>query len=310
VNWLSQPAPSIVLLETVCEADAADPYKLKEIQQYRELTIIDGKYTVNIWRKKEQGAVDQQGEWFIVETRVPTNRGRAIAEIPFFWLTPRGGTSDIEKPPLLGMVDVALSHYRSSADLEHGRHFTALPTLWVSGVDAGDPIRIGSATVLKLPTPECRAGYTEFTGQGLGSLENALETKEHMMAVLGAAIFGEQRKGVEAAETARIRQSGETSLLMGIVNSVEEVLEAALTFAAEWMGAGGKVELDINRDFFDTSIDPAVLASLLESLQSGAITIETFLYNLQQAEMLPPGVTIDDEAKKTNVVKPTEVVAQ
>lgn len=308
-NWLAGDTPSIVLMETVFEADPADRFKLKPILQYRELTLDGGKYTVNLWRKRE-GVIGRDNEWFIAETIVPTNRGRGLSQIPFFWLSPRGGTSAIDKPPLLGMVDVALSHYRSSADLEHGRHFTALPTLWVSGIDSGDPIRIGSATVLKLPQPECRAGYTEFTGQGLGSLERALDSKEHMMAVLGAAVFADQRKGVEAAETARIRQSGETSLLMGVVNSVEEVIEAALTFAADWMGAGGKVEVEINRDFFDTVIDPALMASLLQALQGGAISKETFLYNLQQAEMLQPGVTVDDEAARTKLVAPTAVVTQ
>jgi hypothetical protein len=88
------------------------------------------------------------------------------------------------------------------------------------------------------------------------------------------------------------------------------VIEAALTFASEWMGAGGKVEVEINRDFFDTVIDPALMASLLQALQGGAISKETFLYNLQQAEMLQPGVTVEDEAARTKLVAPTEVVAQ
>lgn len=304
-NWIG--STGVVLLETIYEPDGADPYKLNCVAQYRELAIIDGAYTVRIWRERKNSA-GAGSEWTIHETRTPTIRGRPMPEIPFFWLTPRGCTPAIEKPPLLGMIDVALSHYRSSADLEHGRHFTGLPTLWASGLDDSAQICVGAATVLKLPDSAGRVGYAEFTGQGLGSLERALESKERMMAVLGAAVFGEQRKGVEAAETAKIRQSGETSLLMGVVSSVEEVLRHALTCAAGWAGAANGVSIDINRDFFDTAIDPQLLAGLVQAYQAGAITIDTFLHNLQQAEMLPTDRTIEQEKTALAAAKPPAVI--
>ncbi|OBU85483.1 DUF4055 domain-containing protein [Chromobacterium subtsugae] len=291
INW---GANWLVLTESVCIADPADQYKQKEVVQCRELMLDGSTYRARIWRQKADAT--GRGEWEVAEESTPAKRGAALNSIPFFWLSPQGGTQAISKPPLLGLANVALSHYRSSADLEHGRHFTGLPTLWVSGLeDTDQPIMIGSATLLKVPNPQGRVEYAEFHGTGLGSLERALESKEHMMAVLGAAVFADQRRGVEAAETARIRTSGETSLLMGTVTATEGVIIAALQCAADWMGVSGDIKVTINRDFVDTQLGPQQLQGLVQAYQAGSMSLDTFIFNMQQAEMLPPDRTIDDE---------------
>lgn len=297
INWFNGGKDGVILQETVYVADPKDKFKLAVVTQYRELLIENGVYVVNFWRRKTgAGGADPLGEWQIVETRTPQVRGAALTELPWFWLTPSGSTPAVDKPPLIGLVNVAMSHYRSSADLEHGRHFTGLPTLWISGDRGDEPIHIGAATVLRLPDPAAKCGYAEFTGQGLGSIENALESKERMMAALGAAVIGDRRKGVEAAETARIRSSGETSLLMGVVNTVEEVIEAALQKAAGWMGLADKIEVEVNRDFVDIQLAPQQIVALLQAWQTGAISLETFLYNLSQGEVLPPDIDLKAEA--------------
>jgi Domain of unknown function (DUF4055) len=286
----------VVLRETVYGPDPQDLLSQIEIDQIRQLHMLDGRYTVTIWRKST-GPTAQ--EWIINSQTQPTLRGAPIKALPFFWLSCMGRTSRIEKPPLLGLVNVAMSHYRSSADLEHGRHFTAMPTLWVTGTIAGaEPIRVGAGAVIELSDPGSRVGYAEFTGQGLGSLEKALSDKEHMMAVLGAAVFGGEKKGVEAAETARIRTAGENSLLMGAVSAVEETLEAALQCAADWMGVSGEIDVQINRDFIDQAIDSQTLMGMVAAYQAGAMSLEAFLYCLQQAEMLAPETDIATEVAK------------
>lgn len=299
-NWFDN---NIILNETVYEPDEEDPFKLNAIEQYRQLWLDEGKYAVTIWRKKKTGD-GLKIEWIPIQTVWPTRRGAPIDKIPFFWLTPLGKTSRIEKPPLLGLVNVCLSHYRSSADLEHGRHFTGLPTLYITGV--GDPdmkVNVGSTAAILLTNPESKVGYVEFAGQGLVSLENALESKEAMMAVLGASVFQKEGKGVEAAETARIRTSGETNLLSGITTSVEETIKAALEFIAEWMGVSGAIEVTLNRDYIESKLDGPTLVGLVQAYQSGALSLEQFLYNLQQGELLAPDTDIQEEVAVVEAAK-------
>ncbi len=296
INWRKD---CVVLTETVYEPDPDDDFKLLAIEQCRELRLEDGVYIARLWRraKNERGEL----EWTVYKTLNPNNKGKALTEIPLYWITPLGRTDSIVKPPLLGLVNVNLSHYRTSADIEHGRHFSGMPTLYITGYSKrpdDEPVLIGSTAAVLLDDAAAKVGYADFNGSGLGSLENALAEKEHQMAVLGAAVFADGKKGVEAAETARIRTSGETSLLMGVVQAAEACLTAALTAAADWAGAPGKIEVTLNREFVDISMEPTTVAALVAAYQAGAITIEQFLWNLQAAEMLAPDTDLDEEAAK------------
>lgn len=300
-NWQTEPFPRVVLKETFFERDEKDEYSRRESTQYRELLLLDGVYTQRLWRKvpRTQTGPSKSEEYGIYRTITPTRRGQRMTELPVVWLSMQGLVQKIEKSPLLDLVDVNISHFHNSADLEHGRHFTALPTPWVSGVSAeelGGKMRIGSATAWALPNPQSRAGFLEFSGQGLAAIAEGMRSKEEMMAALGARLLQQPRRTqVEAAETARIHASGEVSALTAVAVAAEEGLEKALEIAREWEGVSGKVEARLNRDFIDTRLAPQELTALLSAWQQGGISIDTFLWNLKQGELLPPDDTIDEE---------------
>jgi len=299
INWSQN---GVVLVETINEPATDDPFRQVAVQQIRQARLEGGVYTVTLWRQNKN-ALAIGDAWQIYDEIVPKRRGAPLSELPWFWITPAGRTSEISKPPLLGLVNVSMHHYHTAADLEHGRHFTALPTLFVTGIADDSPITVGAGAVIKLSDAQGRVGYAEFTGRGLGSLEKGLEQKEQQMAVLGAAVFAGGKKGVEAAETARIRTSAENSLLMGVVSSVEQSLLAALKFAASWLGETEEITLHLNRDFIDEKMDPQTLVGMVQAYQAGAMSLEAFVFNLDQADMLPPETNLDDEVSKLLAAK-------
>jgi hypothetical protein len=293
-NWSND---SVVVFETVFEADPKDPYATVAVGQYRQFYLADGAYTVTKWRKlKVAGQTREQ--WVPVETVQPTMSGRLMGQLPWFWCSMLGVTSRLTKPPLLGLVNVALSHYRSSADLEHGRHFAGRPTLYITGWDPEGGIQVGGASALIIPNEDAKVGYAEFTGQGLGSLEKALESKEHQIAAMGAAAFAKGAARSEPVVTANVRASGETSLLAAVTAAVEETLTDALQFAAQWVNAAGDVKVSLNKDFAQEVIDPQTLTGLIAALQMGAIDLPTFLYTLEQSDLLAPTSDYLDLAKQ------------
>jgi hypothetical protein len=130
-------------------------------------------------------------------------------------------------------------------------------------------------------------------------LRDALLDKQNLMAMLGAAVFAGHRKGVEAAETHRIRSSGDTSLLLNVVAAVEAALQIALTYAARWTtGASGGVHVNLNRDLVDSTLDAQTLSGLVQAYVAGILPLESFLFNLKQVNLLEPTVIIADEAVK------------
>ena len=125
-NWMNDDV--IILKESYLKTDGADPYQLEYDVQYRELLIDeDNKFLVRIWR-------DDNG-WKVVDEVYPTKVGQLLDQMPFVALSGNELNLNPTQPPLLSLVDTNLSMYRTSADLEHGRHFTALPTPYVTGIE-------------------------------------------------------------------------------------------------------------------------------------------------------------------------------
>ena len=290
-NWLDD---TIVLQETYRKTDPKDPYKSEYDIQYRELAIKDGVFVVSIWRK-------DKGGWKIVDELYPTMRGDGLEGIPFVSISGDGFNLEPSMSSLLSLADMGLSLYRTSADLEHGRHFTALPTPYVTGIDVDSELTIGSGTAWILPDSSSKAGYLEFSGQGLKALEVAMDEKRSMMASLGAQLLQSQKSGVEASDTVRLRQNAEASTLISTVKTVERAIQSALQVMAEWEGITGDISIKLNTDFVDTKINAQDMTSLMGAWQSGAISHDTFLFNMKRGEILDPETSIEQEKDRIEV---------
>jgi hypothetical protein len=234
---------------------------------------------------------------------VPIKNGAPLDFIPFVFCGVRAIGSDCEKPPVLDLAEVNLSHFRTVADLEHGAHFTGLPTAVVTGYSvprneqgaALESFYIGSATAWVFPDPTAKATFLEFSGQGLGALENRETKKEEQMAALGARMLAPEKKQAEAAETAAIHRAGEASVLASLANTVSAALSRALQIAAEWAGIAGDVVVKLNTDYYPVEMDSLTLTALVASWQQGAISYETLFDNLKQGEVIAEARTAEEE---------------
>jgi hypothetical protein len=302
INWQTRRSEGKMALSRVVLSEEAevlsseDPFLIDHITQFRELFINgEGNYEVGIWREKKN--VDNKtSEWIKVEAIIPTLRGTAFRFIPFIVLNVTSMSLTTEKSPLIDLIDVNLSHYRSSADLEHARHYTALPTPWVAGFDTGTVLKIGSGTAWVSSDPAAHAGILEFQGAGLSECRNALEDKQRMMAVLGARLLEEQKTVGEAAETIKTRVSGEQSIMRSMAATASEGLTLAFNWMMLWLGLDGtRAKIELNKDFIDARLDPTEQQSLMLLWQSGAISQETFYYNLERGEITRPGISFEEE---------------
>ncbi len=271
-------------------------------QQIRVLDFNDaGQYRQRIFfkvkfpRGKEEWV--QQGPDII-----PLKNGVPLDVIPFFFVGVKKGSAKVEKPPLIDLANANISHFQSSADLEHGAHFTGLPTAVITGHtdssgdgEEAEEYRIGAATAWVFPEAEAKAEYLEFQGQGLEALEKRCDKKEEYMAFLGARMLSPEKKGVEAVETAQIHRTGEVSVLASLAQSVSESIEAALSFMCEWAGFDGTdVTFDLNKDFLAVQMSAQDLTALLQTWQAGGMAFADFLENLKKGEIVRDDRTEED----------------
>jgi hypothetical protein len=314
INWSTRVVNGVrtldlvVLCEQVRHPKSDDPFTFDVLTQYRLLRLnAEQRYEVELYRQNP----NKKDEWVSDGILTPTYRGEPFTFIPFCFFGPYTITPDIEKPPLLDLVDVNLSHFRSSADLEHGRHFCGLPMYFFSGITTKDTIPIGSSKAITASDPNARASIIEMNGQGLGALEKALESKERLMAVLGARLLEEQKKTVEAADTLTMRYAGEQSVLRSVAGSVSTGLSKLLEWVAIWSGVSPDeaktATVKLNTDFMDTSMSFAELESLVRTWQTGAISYETLYYNMQRGEVTRPGIDSQTEKAQAELEAPPDL---
>jgi hypothetical protein len=305
------------LLECVQEPDPKDPWATKEIEQVRALTLRDGKYTIELWRKKEDGT---KGEEWVPYTppgqtdhaAVPLRRNEALAFIPGVFVGPTSISAEPERPPIDDLAIVNISHYQTMASLEHGRFWTALPTPWVSGsIDKETgPLVIGSNYAWMLGE-NGEAGMLEYTGQGLAALDKADEQKRHMMATLGARLLEDQPKGAETLGAVAMRHTGQHATLRTIVGATEQALTRALQIHVFWMPGESaarpedvKAGVELNKEFFSVRATPEDVKAALLLWQSDAITFETLYERLQTGGWTREGV--DAKQEKAEIERAVE----
>ncbi len=295
----------VVLHETYVEN--IDRFDNEERNRFRVLELIDGIYTQTVFEELVTTTDGRTAVDYVEQPPVvPTRRGEPLDFIPFVFFTPLGNVAEMCEPILSGIAEINLSHYRSSADLEHGRHFTGLPTAWVAGFDTETRLKVGSQVAWVSSDPAARAGFLEFTGSGLNSLVIALAEKQEQMATLGARMLRAPRTGVEAAETARIYQSAESGSLSSLANAMSESFTALMGYWLWWMGddSSDDVAVELNTDYVDTRLDAQGVTALLNLWISGAISYETLFYNLKQGEIMPDGADMETERDLISVQGP------
>lgn len=307
------------------ELEGNDPYMDETVEQYRVLRLVPRstgpvragiqmpgpiafQYVVEIWRKEEvvSRGRKKSEQWVLQETFQPNRNGQPLTEIPFIFHGPDDSSEQVEKLPLDDLISLNLDHYRKSADYSHGMHYTALPTAYVAGFDAGSQLTIGSTVAWVSDNPNAKAAFLEFTGKGLDNFPTYLDRCEKNMAVLGARLLESQKREAETAEAMQIRQGGEDSVLASISRSSSRSMTKALKWVYWWSSTEQTVydvddeecAIALNQDFIAAKMGAAELTALTASWVQGGISRRTLHWNLKQGERLPPETTPEEEAEQ------------
>jgi hypothetical protein len=308
------------------QSGKVDEFEPEVVEQLRVLRLApvqspeskvqgEWQYVVEIWRLKQDGKRRRKVAWEMVESRTPLRLGKPLPLIPFVFHGPRHSLPAVDKLPLADIIAVNLDHYRLDADYKHGLHYTALPTAWVAGFDKGSELRIGSSTAWVAESQGAMAGFLEFTGQGLTTFERAMDRDERLMAVLGTRMLEAQKRVGETAEAIELRQSGETSVLTTISQSVGESLTQVLRWVYWWNSTEespedigeGLVLVKLNEDFSTKGMSSEELTAVVAAWQAGAISQETMFGLFRKGEVIPTGRTDEEEARLTAGSPKTEI---
>ena len=275
------------LAETINEQDPKDEFAQVSIDQVRVLDRLPGGVQVRLFQK------GRDDEWNEVDE--PSFTGRPeITVIPFY----ANRTAFFSGSPLLDdLADVNIAHWQSQSDQRQILHVARVPILFGSGLPDDKPIVISTsqATISSEPTADLK--WVEHSGAAIGAGRQDLKDLEFQMEAHGLQLLVNQAGG-QSATGAVLDAAKETSILSMTADALQDCLEQALQWMADYSGekAGGSVK--VNKDFAANILDAQELQLLLAAVNTGNMSRETFISTLVNRGIIADSVTPEDEAQR------------
>ena len=276
----------IVLEEDYPDDD--DEFGHEKKKQQRILRLSDDGYSQQIYRD----------EMPYTEQFFPTKAdGSKWFEIPFIFCGSKNNDASIDDAPLADIAEVNLAHYRNSADYEESCFISGQPTLFITHSLSAEQFAEYNPNGIKLGS---RAGHvlgvtgnaTLVQAEANTIVREAMNAKLSDVVAIGARIVTDRGQN-ETAEGARIRFASENSVLGDVVNNLSEALYKCIEWVGEFMGFDGETEFYLNTEFYDKSVDPQLIMSMVTLLDREIIGEADIFDRLKSAGLIEPARTLD-----------------
>lgn len=232
----------------------------------------------------------------LVDSVVPTLRGKPMTKIPFVAIGTTDLTPDIDPAPLWPLANLSKNIYQVTADLRNAQFMSCNPMLTVSGITKEQvPAAIGSSVALILEEYTSKAYYPKTDTSALEHVRMYIRDLQSEAIRMGANLLGAETTQAESGEAIRLRQSMSAATIASVVATVGKGLERALRFMAEWYGVTTQPSVKVNTEFSSFQMTANEQIALVQTWQAGAMSTETALENFRRAGMLQEGETPEDE---------------
>lgn len=250
--------------------------------------LYPGRYEV--WRRDTASA----GAWSIY-----TSGETSLDTIPLITVYSNRLGNLLSTPPLLEVAYLNISYAQRFCDYMHALHTGAMPILTMRGFDPdGDvPIGISVNTAVLLP-PDGGCEYVQPTTESFDSQLKCLESLESQISRLGINTLTQTNLTNAAAESKRLDRIDSDSIMALISSDLQRALSEMLRIAGEYAGVEPP-EVVIEQDYENRLIDGNQITAYLQLYMQNAISQQTLLEILQQGEVLPVSLDIEEELERT-----------
>jgi len=257
-----------VLKESVSDSDDIFSHETKDVYRVLQLDNATGHYITALYESDGVQVTDSHV--------TPVLLGKTLDFIPFFLAGSINNSFDMQPIPLVSVANCSVQIYRKEADLANSEYLSCNPTLCIVGAsnDENLPNVVGSSVMIVLPNAEARVFYTETDTAALTHVKSHItdlyeEAIRHGVAVLDA------RKGVEAAESLRIRQSTQSASIYSVFLAAMSAIKQGLEAMCEWGGYNKEdVIIDAPSSLTQGIPDAAILKNIIEGYVTGVVPLE------------------------------------
>lgn len=250
----------------------------------------------------------------VTQIPVKVRSGRRLRYIPFVFVNATNLSPEVQSAPLEDIATINISHFQSTAHLEHGRFYAGMPTYVTSGSGGNripglpdgmmnpNPLAVGPSNVWELED-NAKAWLLEFTGHGLTFLENAVDSKQLQMQSLGGRLISSTRRAAAMSDEAwQLLETGDEATLMDVATTCDEACTLGLSYIGDIMGEvtdvlNSGIVCEFNKEFVRSELTARELRALQALAERGHIPNEVMYYALREVGVIPVEYTLEDFTK-------------
>ena len=247
-----------------------------------------------IWRDEEPSPNDSSG-WSLYESGDHT-----AGEVPLVTVYSNRIATLISKPPLEECANLTIAYCQRFTDYQHSIHVGAMPILTLKGFDPDNndtSLGVSVNTAILLP-PDGDAAIVSPPSDAYQEQLRCLQTLEEQISALGISTLAKQNLTNTAAESKRLDRIDSDSIMAIISEDLARAITDMLRIAGRYAGKEPPT-VTIPKDYENRLLDGNQITAMLQLQMQNQISQETLLRILQEGEVLPPYVEIDDEILRT-----------
>lgn len=265
-----------------------------EVTKADDGRVESRRVTWSLWDKGEQDSVAVK-----VKTGVLlTANGAPIARIPFSPYYAALPVGPLTVPiPLEDLAHTTVAHYQVRADRRYSLHLSDVPILALIGgnLQEGEEFYVGPNATAKIPM----GGDLKWVAPTAPLEQTRIELQDLIqeMASFGLAYLSRETRAAETAEAKRMDKEQSSSKLVVAGRGLQDALEGAWAFHAEYRGVDTEVEVQMDLDPERLSMDPATMTAYDAMVMGGRLSLRRFWQILQLNRMLPDDFDEEEELK-------------
>jgi hypothetical protein len=301
LGWQTQVIANVTtlsqlrIMETVKEADPNDEFAEIDVEQVRVLDRLESGVQVRLFRKNKAEQWEQVQE--------PTLTGLTEITVAPFYANRAGFFAG--EPMLDDLADINVAHWQSQSDQRNILHFARVPILHASGRSEDEPtLSISAGTAVTSSDPQARLEWVEHSGAAIGAGRQDLKDLEFQMETFGLQLLV-ARDGAQSATGEALDAKKETSTLAMTADQLQDALEMSLMWMADYGGLGEpSISVTVNKDFGVSMMTAQELGVMLQAVNSGNLSRETFLSEMARRGMVRSDLVPEEELERIGDAAP------
>lgn len=274
------------IMEEYTETDPKDEFAEVSHPQVRVLDLIGGRVQSRIFRKGERD------EWLEMTDLTTILDVPQITVVPFY----ANRTGFFTGAPLLDdLADINIAHWQSQSDQRNILHYARVPILFGAGVAPEAIGIIGASTAVVSEAADATLQWVEHSGKAIEAGRQDLKDLEFQMETFGLQLLT-TRPQAQSATGEMLDANKETSILAMTADQLQDAIEQALIWMAEYGGLGAtNAAAVVNKDFGVTMMTAQEIGVLLNAVNTGNISRKTFLEEMARRGAIRSDIDIEAE---------------